>query len=72
MLVLVASDVSSESVREKEESCHFLVSFRWTVWQQVCVMIVQVMSSCTLDMMAEMTENFMLTAVEYTCAKQLK
>ena len=68
MLVLVASDVSSKSVREKEESCHFLVSFRWTVWQQVCVMIAQVMSSCTLDMMAEMTETFMLTAVEcYMC-----
>ena len=63
MLVLVASDVSSESVREKGESCQFLVSFRWTVWQQVCMMIAQVMSSCTLDMMAEMTENFMLTAV---------
>ena len=30
MLVLVASDISSES-SEKEESCHLLVSFRWTV-----------------------------------------
>ena len=69
MLVLVASDVSSENGQEKEESCHFLVSFRWTVWQQVCMMIAQVMSSCTLDMMAEMTGKFMLIAVECTCAK---
>ena len=45
MLVLVASDVSSESVREKGESCQFLVSFRWTV------MAASVHGDCTGDVL---------------------
>ena len=68
MLVLVASDVSSEREQEKEESCHLqMVSMAASVHD--------VIFFCTGNVIMHsdmMTENFMLIAVECTCAKQLK